>query len=100
MFLRRWLKANLGQKALGALTTTDSKALTAAHAIINLYSSVGDRRVLDAFMIAVNEMQPHTRYLAYHAIAEVLNWEDRPRLLTAAGLEPIDSPGRCNYEPI
>ena len=82
-----WLRLNLGVGALGALTGTDAKALTAAVHIMELYAYAGDESLLDAFRVVVLQMQPTTREFAYHTIAQVLNWSDRARLWSLAGLD-------------
>lgn len=89
--LLKWFKGNpyLPALSLGALTGTDRKALAAAVHIIELYaySSRGD--TLDAFRIVVEHMQPSTQVFAYHAIAFVMDWNDRARVWMAAGLDPL-----------
>lgn len=72
-----WLRANLGKGALAALTGTDARALRAAVQIIELYAY--DRRpgVIRAFGLVASQMQWSTQYLAYHAIAHVMEWDDR-----------------------
>lgn len=93
-----WLAANLGKGCLGALTGTDAKALDAAVHIIELmaYAGVTDP-LAEAFGAVVLGMQPHTRYLAYHAIAHVMDWADRERVWVAAGLPTIGNIPECEH---
>ncbi len=95
-----WLRANFGPNCLAPLTSTDSRALDAAVQIIELWAfdSEGDE-TLRAFEIVVLRMQPHTRQLAYHAIAHVVNWEDRERVWKACSLPPVANPWRAKFEP-
>jgi len=97
-----WLRSNLGSSHLGALTGTDARALKAAIQIIELYSYHRRQEVLDAFKDVVECMQEKTRYLAYHGIAHVLNWEDRERIWNEASLEYLSGFGFgavCAFEP-
>lgn len=96
--LPAWLKSNLGARCLAPLTATDSKALAAAVQIVELYAFERRPEILAAFGAVVRCMQTSCWALAFHAIAHVLDWEDRPRLWSAAGLPAIDA-GRCDYEP-
>lgn len=92
-----WLLANLGKGSLGVLTGTDSRALSAAIHIVELYAVTGDDAVLDAFRVVVLKMQPSARHLAFHATAHLMEWETRKRVWAVAGLGPITAP-RCAYE--
>ena len=95
----QWLRANLGPRCLAPLTGTDTRALRAAVEIIELYSYHTRPELLKAFGIVVSSgMQKSTQELAYHAIAHLLNWEDRARLWDAAGL-PLFDPQVCSFEP-
>src|SRR5690606_12047226 len=96
--LAKWLHANLGPRCMAPLTSTDSKALSAAVAIVELYAYDRDASLLDAFGAVVRRMQQSTWHLAFHAIASVLEWEDRDRIWTAAYL-PGGVFGRCEHEP-
>lgn len=87
--LRRWLVANLGKEALGALTGTDAKALDAAVHIVELYAYDQSPRVAHAFGLVVARMQPSTRYLAFHSIAKIMEWDTRLELWTLANLPPL-----------
>lgn len=97
--LPRWLKDNLGPKSLAPLTGTDMRCLLAAVMIIELYSYCTQPEILQAFVQVLQPMQRKCHRFAYHAIAHCMNWEDRERLWTMAGLAPIEDPGICNYEP-
>lgn len=94
----RWLRDNLGPRCLAPLTTTDSRALLASVAIIELYAYDRDDSLLGAFRSVVMRMQPSTWDLAFHAIASVMDWEDRGRIWVAAEL-PGGIFGRCKFEP-
>lgn len=96
-----WLHDNLGRDALAPLTGTDTRALRAAVEIIELYSYDRHSFVLAAFRLVVERMQPHTRWLAYHAIAMVMDWGDRREIWDAAGLDftPVIGKPRCQAEP-
>lgn len=93
-----WLRLNLPEGALGALTGTDVKALQAAVSIAYLWSFSDAPHLGLAFGAVVGAMQPSTRRFAYHAIAHAADWSHRSILWAAAGLEPIENPGRCKYE--
>jgi hypothetical protein len=97
--LYTWLRGNLGRSALGALTGTDDKALSAAVHILRLYAYNGHASALEAFRLVVLEMQPTTRELAYHAIAYVSEWHFRPNWWYVAGLPPLDRVSVCAAEP-
>jgi hypothetical protein len=94
-----WLRANLGKGITAQLTGTDVRALKAAVMLVELYCYTGDTRLTDAFRPIVENMQPKTRELAYHAIAHVMNWSDRARLWDLASLKPIEKPMLCQWEP-
>jgi hypothetical protein len=93
--LLKWLKFN--GLSLGALTGTDSKALDAAAHILELHCYGGNGSELEAFRLVVLHMQPSTRYLAYHAIANVMDWHNREEVWERAGLPeiPRERLGRC-----
>ena len=93
-----WLKANLGQRCLVALTNTDALALASAVQIVELYAYTQEPALAKAFGIVVRQMQDSTMELAYHAIAHSLDWHDRSRLWFAAGLDPI-MVRKCAAEP-
>ncbi len=87
-----WLKANLGNKCLAALTSTDAKALAAAVQTIELYAFDSDPTNIEAFALIVRCMQPKTMHLAYQAIAHVMDWSDRSRIWKMAKLPEIRVP--------
>lgn len=94
-----WLREN--GHALGGLTGQDWPALKAAVQVAQLWISSdfdGQQQAAIAFNACVRAMQPHLRYLAYHAIAHVGDWGHRSQLWSAAQLPPLDNPGRCKYE--
>jgi len=93
-----WLRENLGKETMGALTGTDTRALNAAKEILELYSYTGSEVLLYAFAKVVCEMQPSTRWFAYHIIAMVMDWDDRKRIWIRAGMEQVQ-PRRCKHEP-
>jgi hypothetical protein len=67
--------------------------------IVDLYSYHMEPKVIEnAFAQCVRCMQPQSRYLAFHAIAHVMDWSDRSRLWQLANLEPVRGP-RCKFEP-
>ena len=77
----KWLRDN--GLSLGVLTGTDARALRAAVQIVDLYSATGSLAVVQAFGSCVKEMQPSARHLAFHAVAHVLDWDDRAKLWAA-----------------
>lgn len=97
--LRPWLKHNLGKTCLAGLTSVDSQALDAAVHLVSLYAYCMSASVLQAFRLTVLQMQPSQQQLAYHAIAHVVNWDDRQRYWEQAGLPPLERVGVCAYEP-
>lgn len=93
-----WLGFNLGTTA--PLTGTGHRALKAAVAILELYAYDSDESLLqDAFGAVCRRMQPTTVEYAYHAIAAVLDWNDRAKIWQKAGLTPIAKPMLCKAEP-
>lgn len=97
----KWLRANCGKNCTAPLTSHDVNALCAAVALTPLVSWAGAPAALfAAFGAIVREMQPHTRWLAYHAIAMELDWDHRSMIWTAAGLPEGDKPARlASFEP-
>jgi len=82
------------------LGSTDRHGLPrsqAAAQIIELYAYDPSQPALAAFALVVRRMQPSTRGLAYHAIAHVMDWSDRARLWSRAGLD-IQAFGVCAFE--
>lgn len=97
--IAKWLREN--GWGLGGLTGQDWPALKAAVEIVNLWCASDDEGrecAAKAFGTVVEAMQPNLRHLAYHAIAHVGDWSHRAQLWHAAGLEPLQNPGRCKYE--
>jgi len=90
-----WLQNNLGKGCLAALTGTDARALQAAVQIAELYSVDRAKPVAAAFGLVVTRMQDHTRELAYHSIAQVMDWSDRESLWRHAVLNPIPNLRLC-----
>lgn len=95
-----WLKANLGTGCLAPLAGNDAAALRAAIQIVDLigYDSPQPADLVAAFRACVLRMQSHTRHLAFHAIAHVLDWGDRSRIWQAAGFETVPT-SVCKHEP-
>lgn len=93
-----WLKANLGKHCLAPMTSVDGCALRAAVQIIELYAYESRPQILNAFGTVVLSMQESTRELAYHAIAHVMDWPDRGRVWSLAGLAAIRVQS-CAFEP-
>ena len=96
----KWLKANLGRRAIAPLTSTDTYALITSVNLSNLisYESAPDE-LFAAYRAIVSQMQEHTRHLAYHAIAMELDWSHRAMIWEQAGLRggnPITS--ICAFE--
>lgn len=95
--ITKWLRQN-GQ-ALGGLTGCDARALRAAVQIVELFAYDGTRDIALAFGACVRRMQPETRHLAFHAIAHVMDWDDRAKMWAAAELEPLGQIPACTYGP-
>lgn len=93
-----WLRENLGERALAPLTGTDHRALAASVQIIELYSGDPDPAVLAAWGIVVRKMQPTTAELAFHAVAHVMDWDDRARVWRMAGMGDFVPRQRCLFE--
>jgi hypothetical protein len=97
--ISRWLKDNLGKNALAGQTGTDQRALLAAVQIIELYSYDLHQPLLAAFGAVVERMQEKQRFLAYHAIAHVLDWTYRKPVWIGAGLPELTNIPGCIFEP-
>ena len=97
----KWLKSNCGKRVTAPLTSTDTYALTASVALCPLIGyETAPPRLFKAFEAIVLEMQPHTRWMAYHCIAMELDWSHREMIWTAAGLPQGDKPARkASFEP-
>ena len=88
-----FLKANCGKHCLGALTSTDTQALMTSISLCPLISHRGaPEELFAAYGAIVRQMQPHTRWLAFHAIAMELDWSHRFMIWEAAGLPDADRP--------
>ena len=96
----RWLQANLGKHCTAPLTSTDCYALVTSVNLCNLISySSAPPELFAAYGAIVRQMQPHTRRLAYHAIACELDWPHRDMIWQLAGLPAGDIPARiCKFE--
>lgn len=94
-----WLKANLGPRCLGVLTSNDVAALVASVNLSNLisYESAPDD-LFFAYRCIVEAMQPQSRFLAYHAIACELDWSHRRMIWERAGLAGQIPTSRCVHE--
>jgi len=97
--LPTWLRENLGRECLGVLTGTDTRALAGAVHTLELYAGERDPAVLVAFRVLVEAMQPSARELAYHAIAHVMDWDDRFWVWESAGLPALDRMRICKHSP-
>lgn len=94
-----WLANNLGESALAPLTGTDSKAIAAFVQLVELYSYSSRPDTLGAMTLTVQNMQRKTWYLAFHAIAHVMDWSHRAQIWTAAGLPEMHNIPVCKYSP-
>lgn len=99
--ISKWLAANCGKRCTAALTSTDVTALTTSVAMTPLISYEGaPEELFFAYRVVVMQMQPHTRWMAYHAIAMELDWGHRSMIWTMAGLPVGDKPAReCSFGP-
>ena len=97
----KWLRANCGKNCTAALSSHDVNALVASVALTPLISWEGAPAALfAAYGAIVREMQPQTRWLAFHAIAMELDWSHRAMIWAAAGLPEDDKPARlASFEP-
>ena len=94
----RWLRDN--GMPLGGLTGNDARALRAAVQLVELIGYAGpSAELLQAFASCVGEMQESQRFLAFHSVAHVLNWEDRARYWHAAGLPDLGPIPVCKFSP-
>ncbi len=90
---------HLGKSCTAPLTSTDVYALVTSVNLSNLISYASARRELfEAYFSIVSEMQPHTRHLAFHAIACELDWSHREMIWAAAGFENRPT-SVCEFEP-
>jgi hypothetical protein len=94
-----WLRGNLGPHCLGGLTSTDAACLVTSVNLTNLICSPkAPPPLFAAYRAIIEQMLPHNRRLAYHAIACELDWGQRDMIWTAAACPPLDNPGRCKFE--
>ena len=95
-----WLRSNCG-RTLGGLTDTDTAALVTSVNLTNLIAyPQAPLDLFAAYRAIINAMQPHNRWMAYHAIAMELDWSYRRMVWDHARLDPADIPAfKCAYEP-
>jgi len=96
----KWLQANLGKRSTAPLTSTDCYALVTSVNLCNLigYASAPPELFI-AYGAIVRQMQPHTRGLAYHAVACELDWPHRDMIWDLAGLTAEAKPRyKCAFE--
>jgi hypothetical protein len=96
----KWLQANLGRRCTAPLTSTDCYALVTSVNLCNLIShSSAPPELFAAYGVIIRQMQPHTRGLAYHAIACELDWPHRNMIWELARLPADDKPKyKCSFE--
>ena len=93
-----WLRANLGKHATAGLTTSDTHALVASVALVNLISyQSAPEDLFAAYSAIVQAMQPELRHLAFHAIACELDWGHRGMIWERAGLGEFPR-SRCLFD--
>lgn len=97
--LVKWLKANLGPKCTSGCTSADFRALVASWCTAELYSYDRSPEVLAAWGAIVLRMQPSMRFLAFHAVAQIMDWSTRGEMWFEAGLPALDYIPRCEFEP-
>jgi hypothetical protein len=99
--LSQWLTDNLGKGWSAPLTGQDWSALKAAAEIMGCYSysdQEGRHCCLVAFKSMVLTMQPSCRWLAFHAIAHVMDWSTRWTIWRACGLAAVQC-RECKFAP-
>lgn len=100
-----WLRLNVGRTPVRALTDGDIAALRVVVALLDMFGGVAEASwstcvgYLAAFRDAVEDMQPETRWAAFHLIAHRFDWDTRERLWALAGLNQIPNVPRCEFEP-
>lgn len=78
---------------------TDIRAALASVALVPLISWEGaPDELFFAYATIVRQMQPHTRPLAYHAIAAELDWGHRRMIWENSGLASEIPTTRCQFE--
>jgi hypothetical protein len=98
----QWLRDNLGRRAMGALTSTDQRALEAAVQVVALWNHADEepsRDLPNAFAACVRCMQASTQEFAFHAVAHVAEWHTRQQMWDLAGLPPLARRMMCAFEP-
>lgn len=95
-----WLRANCGRDCFAPLTSMDVAALLASVHITPLISHEhAPNDLFAAYGAIVRQMQPQTRWLAFHAIAIELDWPMRLTIWQLASLPEEDIPkGKAAYE--
>lgn len=98
----KWLREN--GIPLGALTSHDTAALLAATQIAELWvrGDYGHRiNSAAAFQLVVQQMQPKTQFMAFHAIAHVADWCHRWELWKQAELpkDVLEHVPECKFGP-
>jgi hypothetical protein len=103
--ITKWLANNLANKRWAApCTGQDYAALLASVQVANLWAysdGQAQRHVIAAWGEIVRTMQPACQYLAFHAVAQALDWDFRWKFWHLAGLDPEAPktfPG-CLYGP-
>ena len=87
----KWLRGN--KIPLGGLTSHDVEALVTSVNLSNLISyETAPEALFDAYRAIIWEMQPHTRGIAFHAIACELDWSHRYMIWLQAGIKLDDYP--------
>lgn len=96
----QWLRYN--KIPLGALTGHDVAALMASTQTAALWAkgdSENREKSAVAFANCVSQMQPHTQFIAYHAIAHCADWSHRSELWLEAGLTLPTNVPDCEFSP-
>jgi len=103
--ISKWLSSNLANKKWAApCTGQDYAALLASVQVANLWAYAdgeAQKHVITAWGEIVRTMQPTCQYLAFHAVAQALDWDFRWRFWILAGLDqeiPTKFPG-CLWGP-
>jgi len=96
----KWLQANCGKGCTGALTSTDSYALvTSVNLCLLINYPDAPPELFAAYGAIVRQMQPKTRWMAYHTIAMQLDWQHRNMIWHQSVLPEGDKPSfKCAFE--
>jgi hypothetical protein len=96
-----WLKANCGKHCIAPLGSQDVFALVTSVNLTNMITWKGaEPELFAAYGAIVRQMQPHLRYLAFHAIAMGLDWSHRYMIWELAELPEGDKPAhKAAWEP-